>query len=82
MENALVLQTANLMKTKKEIYSLPTERKKHFFGVSTIIDGTPVLKSSIQYLDCIDTPAAKMTTIYQGSEGFFSLLSLKFSANA
>ena len=37
----------------------------------TIIDGIPVLKSSIQYLDCIDTPAAKMTTIYQGSEGFF-----------
>ena len=34
MENALVLQTANLMKTKKEIYSLPTEKKKHFFGVS------------------------------------------------
>ena len=33
VENALVLQTANLMKTKKEIYSLPTEEKKHFFEV-------------------------------------------------
>ena len=37
----------------------------------TIIDGTPVLKSSAQYLDCIDVPAAEMTTIYQVSEGFF-----------
>ena len=26
----------------------------------TIIDGTPVLKSSIQYLDCIDAPAAEI----------------------
>ena len=37
----------------------------------TIIDGPPVLKSSIQYLGCIDAPAAEMTTIYQVSEGFF-----------
>ena len=37
----------------------------------TIIDGPPVLKSSIQYLDCIDAPAAEMTTIYRVSEGFF-----------
>ena len=33
MDNALVLQIANLMKTKKEIYSLPKEKKKHLFGV-------------------------------------------------
>ena len=37
----------------------------------TITDGTPMLKSSIQYLDCIDAPAAEMITIYQVSEGFF-----------
>ena len=37
----------------------------------TIIDGPPVLKSSIQYFGCIDAPAAEMTTIYQVSEGFF-----------
>ena len=37
----------------------------------TIIDGPPVLKSSTQYLGCIDAPAAEVTTIYQVSEGFF-----------
>ena len=37
----------------------------------TIVDGTPVLKSSIQYLDCIYAPGAEITIIYQVSEGLF-----------
>ena len=32
-----------------------------------ITDQVPVMKSSIQYLDCIDNPATEKTTIYQAS---------------
>ena len=30
-----------------------------------IQDHVPILKSSVQYLDCIDAPATEMNTIYQ-----------------
>jgi hypothetical protein len=31
----------------------------------TVLDGVPILQSTIRYLDCIDAPATDTSTIYQ-----------------
>ena len=37
----------------------------------TMNSGTPVLKSTVSYLDCIDAPATEISTIYQVSQQIY-----------
>ena len=46
--------------------SLPTQVIPSWTGFNIEIqEGVPILKSSVQYLDCLDAPATDMSTIYQ-----------------
>ena len=49
-------------------YSLP---RKYFPSWTGFNDRVPVMKSSVQYLNCIDNPATQKSTIYQVGYGLF-----------
>ena len=47
-------------------HSIPNQIIPSWTGFHIILhDGMAVLKSSVNYLDCIDAPATELTTIYQ-----------------